>query len=375
MTEVRHRPRVLIAAGEPSGDLHGAGVIRALQLRMPGARIDAIGGPRMGAAGAALRVSIERFAAFGLAEVAAKLPVHVGVLRRLRKAFAARAYDLVILIDYPGFHLRVAEAARAADIPVLYYIAPQLWAWHPGRARRFAAAVDRMAVVLPFEERALGPLGISAHFVGHPLLDRAPAPDRAAARRHLGIRPESRVLALFPGSRRQEVRRLWPRFREAARILLSEGHCDRVLVAGTAAGEYPDASPLEVLCGDPTAILAAADAALAKSGTTTLEAALADTPMAVAYRLHPITFAVARRLIKVRWISLVNLIAEREIVPEFLQESATSSALAEAVRPLLDTESAETRAQREGLRLVRSRLGRPGAADGVATMAMELLER
>jgi lipid-A-disaccharide synthase len=369
----RPAPRIFISAGEPSGDLHGAGVVRALRERHPGLVVEALGGPRMAAAGAVIRYPMEGLAAFGLVEVVSKLAAHVRLLRALRDDFRTGRYDLVILIDYPGFHVRVAEAARATGTKVLYYIAPQLWAWRPGRARRFASAVDRLAVVLPFEQRFFGGLGLRSDYVGHPLVDRGVWPTRAEARARLGIPQERRVLGIFPGSRHQEIRRLWQPFRDAALQLLREGRCDRVLVAGTPGGEYPDPGPLEILRGDPIPVFAAADAALAKSGTTTLEAALADVPMVVAYKVHPVTWHMFQRLRTVEWVSLVNLVAEREVVPEMLQDRAEAGPLAEALRPLLDPSDPRTVAQREGLALVRQRLGDAGAATRVVGLVDELL--
>jgi lipid-A-disaccharide synthase len=369
----RPAPRIFVSAGEPSGDLHGAGVVQALRARHPDATIEALGGPRMAAAGAQIRYPMEGLAAFGLVEVVTKLRAHLRLLRALRADFRSHRYDLVILIDYPGFHVRVAEAARQAGTKVLYYIAPQLWAWRPGRARRFASAVDRLAVVLPFEQRFFGGLGLRSDYVGHPLVDRGAWPTRAEARARLDVSPDSRVLGIFPGSRQQEIRRLWRPFRDAARRLLDEGRCDRVLVAGTPSGEYPDPGPLTILRGDPVPVFAAADAALAKSGTTTLEAALADVPMVVAYKVHPLTWLMFQRLRTVEWVSLVNLVAEREVVPEMLQEQADAALLADALRPLLDPRHPVTVAQREGLALVRERLGAPGATTRVVALADELL--
>jgi lipid-A-disaccharide synthase len=369
----RAGPRIFVSAGEPSGDLHGAGVIRALRERYPEATIEALGGPRMAQAGAAVRYPMEGLAAFGVVEVMSKLGAHWRLLRSLRQDFRAGRYDLVILIDYPGFHLRVAEAARAAGTKVLYYIAPQLWAWRPERARRLAAAVDRLAVVLPFEQPFFGRLGVRSEYVGHPLVDRTPSPSRAAARESLGIPPGSTVLGLFPGSRTQEIRRLWVPFRDAAARLLRESRCDRVLVAGTEWGDYPDPGPGEIVRGDPSQLLAAADAALVKSGTTTLEAALAGTPMVVAYKVHPLTYRVFQRVRTVQWVSLVNLVAEREVVPELLQDRAEATALAEALRPLLDPRDPRTVAQHEGFSLVRGLLGEPGATTRVVALAGELL--
>jgi lipid-A-disaccharide synthase len=371
----RAAPRIFVSAGEPSGDLHGAGVVKALRAQYPDAMIEALGGPRMAAAGATIRYPMEGLAAFGLVEVVTKLGAHLRLLKALRTDFGAGRYDLVVLIDYPGFHLRVAEAARQAGTRVLYYIAPQLWAWRPGRARRFAAAVDRLAVVLPFEQQFFGGLGLKSEYVGHPLVDRIGWPTRAEARAQLGIPAGARVLGMFPGSRAQEVRRLWVPFRTAARRLLEEGRCDRVVVAGTVSGEYPDPGPIEIVRGDPIPVFAAADAALAKSGTTTLEAALADVPMVVAYKVHPLTWHMFQRLRTVRWVSLVNLVAEREVVPELLQHQAEAGPLTDALRPLLDPADPRTVAQHDGLALVRQRLGEPGATTRVVALAGELLAR
>jgi lipid-A-disaccharide synthase len=369
----RGAPRIFISAGEPSGDLHAAGIVRALRQRYPDAIIEALGGPRMAHAGATLRYHMEGLAAFGVVEILTKIRAHYQLLRTLRHDFQAGRYELVILVDYPGFHLRVAEAAHAAGTKVLYYIAPQLWAWRPGRARRLAAAVDRLAVVLPFEQTFFRQLGLQSDYVGHPLLDGATWPTREEAREQLGITNGSRVLGIFPGSRSQEIRRLWQPFRDAALQLLREGSCDRVFIAATESGLYPDPGPIEIVRANPVPLFAAADAALAKSGTTTLEAALAGTPMVVAYKVHPLSWAVFQRVRTVQWVSLVNLVAGREIVPEMLQHRAQAGELATALRPLLDRENPRTRAQREGLAQVRERLGQAGAAERVVALAGELL--
>ncbi|HSE28498.1 MAG TPA: lipid-A-disaccharide synthase [Gemmatimonadales bacterium] len=368
-------PRLLVSAGEPSGDLHAAPVVEALRARWPDAVVDALGGPRLAAAGARVRWRMEDYAAFGLAEVVASLPRHARLLREWRRALTRGDWDLVVLLDYPGFHLRVAEAARAAGVPVLYYIAPQLWAWRPERARRFAGAVDRLAVILPFEAAFFGRLGVAATYVGHPLLDGELWPDRAEARRRLGIGAGDRVLALLPGSRGGEVRRLWPALREAAFRLRREGRCDRVLVASTGAGTYPGADGFTLVPGDSRLVMAAADAALAKSGTTTLECALAGTPMVVAYAVHPVTWLIARRLVTVPYVSLVNLVAERPVVPELLQGEVTPDRLVAEATPLLQPGSTAHAAQLRGFAEVRNRLGGPGAAVRVAGLAGELLGR
>lgn len=366
-------PRIFLSAGEPSGDLHGSAVVSALLARFPGAVIEAFGGPRMAAEGARVRFPMEQYTVMGFVEVLEKIPAHYRLLRTLEKEFGEGRYDLLVVIDYPGFHIRLAEAARRHGVKVLYYIAPQLWAWRPGRARRLAAAVDRLAVVLPFEAEFFAGHGIAAEYVGHPLLDRPPPPSRAAGRAALAIPSRARLLGLFPGSRTQEIERLWIPFRDAARRLLVEGACDTVVVAGTEEGSYPGAGDFRVNRGSPEPVFAAADAALAKSGTTTLEAALADVPMVVAYRLNPLSSWLARRLMTVPWISLVNLVAGRPVVEELLQRDVSAEALARRVAPLLDPDDPGTLAQREGLRLVRERLGGGGAASRVAAIAAELL--
>jgi len=368
---VSRAPRIYISAGEPSGDAHAAAVVSALKRRLPAATVDAFGGPGLAAAGATVLDRMERFSVVGFVEALWKLPAHLRLLAQVRAAFRAKRYDLVILVDYPGYHLRAAAAAHEAGIPVLYYIAPQMWAWAPGRVRKLAT-VRRLAVILPFEERFFSGHGIPATFVGHPLRDRAPPPPRAEARRTLGLDPARPVLGLFPGSRAQEVTRLWPAFRDAAARVVAARPEVQVVAAATPRARYPRPGAVRLPVGDPLTVFAAADAGLCKSGTTTLEAALADVPMVIAYRLNALSFAIAIRMLQVPHVGLVNLIAEREVSPELLQGAVTPRALADAVLPLLDPATEAARRQREGLALVRQRLGPPGAADRVAALALEL---
>lgn len=336
--------------------------------------MEGFGGPRMAAAGARILYPMEAYTAFGLAEVVGKIPAHLRLLRAIETQLAGRMYDLVIPIDYPGFNLRLASAARRHAVRVLYYIVPQLWAWHRSRIRILRRAVDQLAVILPFEEAFYRHLGLEAVYVGNPLLDRS-WPPRAEAREALGLRAEAKTLGIFPGSRAQEIRSLWPAFRDAAIGLLASGACETAVVAATATGDYPDPGPLRIHRGDPVAVFAGVDAAIAKSGTTTLECALAQVPMVMAYRVHWLTWFLGRRLVDLRWYSLVNLIADREVIPEILQGRLTPEALMTAVGPLLDPGSAATRSQREGLADVRRRLGGPGAAARVAELAARLLDR
>jgi lipid-A-disaccharide synthase len=307
----------------------------------------------------------------GLAEGIGAIPAHIRALKRLRKRFATRHYDLVILVDYPGFHLRVAAAANRYGVPVLYYIAPQLWAWGAWRVRSVRKHVNRIAAVLPFEAEYFASRGLAAEFVGHPLLDRENVPSRTAARASLGISGQATVLGLLPGSRSAEIERIWPHFRDAAKILNETDPSIRIVVGAIEGIEYPGAPEYQYCVADAPSVIAAADAILCKSGTAALEAAIAGTPTVIAYRMHPVTFRVARWVVQVPHVGLVNLIAEREVCPEFLQGDASPQNLANAVAPLLETDGEAASIQREAFAEVRTRLGGPGATLRVA----QLVER
>src|SRR6267143_1867878 len=255
--------------------------------RLPAVELEAFGGPLLERAGAKVLDRMESFSVVGFVEALAKIPAHYRLLGRVKKSFKDKRYDLVILVDYPGYHLRAAAAAAAAGIPVLYYIAPQMWAWGPKRVRKLAP-VNQLAVILPFEEKFFRERGVAATFVGHPLKDRPPPPSRVDARRILGLDPRRQTLGLFPVSRAQEVTRHWAIFREAAARVHAARPDVQIIVAGTADAVYPDPGAITVHMGDPLLVFAAADAGICKSGTTTLEAAIADVPMVITYRVHPI---------------------------------------------------------------------------------------
>lgn len=363
--------RILVSAGEPSGDLHGAGVVAALRTRKPEVPLEGCGGPRMAGAGLEILTGIDQLSTIGFIEVLRAIPRHVGLLRRLTGLARQGRYGLAVLIDYPGFHLRLGERLRRAGVPVLYYIAPQLWAWRPGRVARLRRAADLVASILPFEADWLSSRGVPCQFVGHPLLDRS-WPTMESARATLGLAPGIPVLGIFPGSREGEIQRNWPLCRDVALRLLSEGRAAAAVVAGTAGGYYPEPGPIRICRSQSDVVLAASTAALIKSGTAALEAALVGTPMVVAYRSSWPTYAIARQVMTVDRISLVNLIAGADVVPEFWHLPVSARPVTDALRPLLDPESGASGQQRAGLEIVRSRLGSPGAAARVADLALGL---
>ncbi len=365
-------PAILVSAGEPSGDAHGACLVEALRRRLPETPVEAVGGPRLASAGARVRWRMDQLSALGFLEALRKLPRHYRLLRALEREGRAGRYRLAVLIDYPGFHLRLGRRLRRMGVPVLYYVAPQLWAWRPGRLAALRRAADRLAVILPFEAEWFGARGLPSRYVGHPLLDWVP-PTRAEARRALGLAGDSAVLGIFPGSRPQEVRRHWPLFRAVGARMLEEGRAGLGLVAAVPGGEYPDPGPLDLVEGDSRTLLAASTVALVKSGTTTLEAALAGTPMVVAYRAGRVTYELVRRLMTVRHIALANLVAGEGLVPEFWAYPVSEDQVAAAVRELLQPRSEAARKQREAFGTIRERLGPPGAAERVAELALELL--
>jgi lipid-A-disaccharide synthase len=370
-------PEILIVAGETSGELHAAGVARELLAANAPFQLVGIGGDAMQAAGVHLLEHVRGLAALGLIEVIRHVPRHYALLRQLRRRLSDGGVALLVLVDYPGFNMRLATAAAAAGIPVLYYITPQIWAWGAARAEGLARTVTKAAVILPFEEPLLRSFGVDATFVGHPLLDAAAAlPSRADARGRLGLTPNDRVLALFPGSRPPEIARHLDDFVATAQELQRRIPALRVVVSAAPAVRIdPTRCPFPLVRSASFSVLRAADAALCKSGTTTLEAAVADCPLVVAYRTNALTYAAARRALRIRHIGLVNVVAGRELAPEFVQGALRPGLVAAALHPLLDPGSGERARMLAGLREVRSALGTPGAARRVAALAVELATR
>jgi lipid-A-disaccharide synthase len=361
---------VMIVAGEPSGDMHAAAMVHALRARRPDLYLIGVGGPRLDGEGVELLERAERIAVVGFVEVIKHLPI----LRRLMQALRARMdtgrVKLVVLIDYPGFNMRVAREAKRRGIPVLYYITPQVWAWHKSRVKELRETVRKAAVILPFEEELLRDAGIDATFVGSPLIDSTQQlPSRESACTTLGLDTARPVLALFPGSRAGEISRHLRDFVATAQLIVAQRPDVQVIVSAPPSVVI-DASicPYPVVRDASHTVFRAATAAMCKSGTTTLESAVCGCPLVMAYRTSALTYAIAKRLVTLPNIALVNIVADRRVVPEFIQDELRADRVAPALLTLLDEGAAERIVMLKALAEVRERMGQPGAAHRVAAM-------
>ena len=373
----------MIVAGEASGDLHGAGLVAAMRAQEPGLAFCGVGGEALARQGVEILYQAGQLAVVGIVEVFSHWRAIRAAMRGLASRLRERRPDLLILIDFPDFNLLLARRAKALGVPVFYYVSPQVWAWRSGRVKTIARLVDRLALILPFEEEFYRRRGVSqAHFVGHPLLD-AVALDLPAGefRRRLGIEPQDTVIGVLPGSRRREIAAILPGFLAAAAMIKRQRPQVRFLLplASTLslddlglAEEEASKLGLTVVSEHRYDLMAACDLAMAASGTVTLELAILGVPMVVAYRTSPLTYFLGRRLIKVAYASLVNLVANRQVVPELLQDDFTPARLAETL--VLIWPGTERHGQMlAGLREVSRRLGRPGASEKAARLALELL--
>ena len=354
---------IALLAGETSGDLLGAPLLAALRERLPHARFSGVGGPAMQAAGLHSLIDMERLSVMGLVEVLRHLPDILAAERALLAHWAADPPDVFIGIDAPDFNLRIARALHARGVRTVHYVSPSLWAWKEKRIHKIRRCIDLMLCLFPFETAVYDKHGVAAVCVGHPLRDRLRMVPAAEARAALGLPLQARILGLFPGSRRGEVRRLLPVFLETWQRLQA---ADPALQAVLSLRQPPDKASAALLAtlphvhrfdADSATLMAASDALLLASGTITLEAALLNRPMVVAYRVHPVSAALARalKLLKINRFSLPNLLAGADIVPECMQEECNPARLAAELTPLLADGEAAAR-QRAALAAVAAQL-------------------
>ncbi len=360
--------KLYFIAGEASGDLHGANLIKALRAMYPPIECRAWGGDRMAEAGATLVKHYRDLAFMGFWEVLKNLPTIWQYLAFCQRDIAAFRPDAIILIDYPGFNLRIARWAKSRGYRVIYYISPQIWAWHVGRVRHIRRDVDLMLVILPFEADFYRKYGIEVSWVGHPLLDALPEPTPMS---------REKLIVLLPGSRQQEVHRilptmlsvrpLFPEYRFA--IAGAPGLPESIFRSHLAA--YPD---VDVCFGNTYGLLQRAQAAIVKSGTSTLEAALLDVPQVVCYIGSALSYALARRVVRVPYISLVNLILDRPLVRELIQGNFTTATLQQTLEEILEEEG-YANIIHAGYGELRQRLGGPGASHRAATAIIDFLRK
>ena len=343
--------RIFISAGEASGDLYGARIIDAVRARLGAAQFFGCGGDRMRAAGCDTRVDAHSISMVGLLEVLPGLARAARALNSLKTAVIRERPALAILIDFPDFNLRLAAHLKRAGVPVLYFVAPQVWAWRRWRVKAIRKSVDKLLCLFPFEEYFFHRRGVSVEFIGHPLAGRiAPAMTAEEFRKKAALPSEGTLIALLPGSRQKEIALNLPRMLEAARLLAAERQCSFVLPAAStvSAASLRDQAgaagvPVTVVENVTYDAVAHADAAIVASGTASTETALLGTPMVIVYRVSPATWLMGRWLVHVPFFSIVNLVAGREIVPEYIQQRFQPGPVAQELRQILDVPAVRAR--------------------------------
>jgi lipid-A-disaccharide synthase len=364
--------RVMLSCGEASGDLYAAALIRAMRELDPTLEVFGFGGDRMAAAGADLVGDYRGLSVTGLIEAVSVLRQSWTMLRRLEEAARTRHPDVFVAIDFPDFNFRLLPPMRRLGVPIVYYISPQLWAWRLGRIKAIRANVSRMLVIFPFERKLYEQAGVPVEFVGHPLIDLIePAIPRTTWFGEHGLNASHPTIALLPGSRPNEVRQMLPVMAAGVRLAASRMRTLQCVVARAPSLDDGLFSPVDqlrsagvpvaVLTGATDQVLTAADAVVTASGTATVQTALHRKPMVIVYRLAPLTYLLARRFVRVSSFGMVNLVAERKIVPELIQEQFTPESVAREVIALLTDRPRVEQMQRD-LSEVVSRLGESGAS-------------
>lgn len=379
------RPRrLLFVAGENSGDLHASRLIHELRLAQPEIECFGFGGERMAAEGMRLEENLaQKFAIIGLTQVLRNYSKLKALLKRCEQMMEQERPEAVVLVDYPGFNLRVAQTAKRLNIPVIYYISPQIWAWHKSRLQKIARLVDLMLVILPFEEDIYHRASVPVRYVGHPLnddLSTTRSRSELLAELHLG--ESKRLVGLLPGSRAPEIIRHLPIMLEAAQKIHEKMDQTEFVIprASTVAREliekyvarFPQV-PVRIVEQDLKSLRHAMDFAICKSGTSTLELAIAGVPMVIVYKVSLPTYLFAKSVVRIPWIGLVNIVANETVAPELLQGQANPDEISRQVLRYLENPQV-LREARNQLARVRAKLGRPGASRRAAESILEVLE-
>jgi len=372
---------VMIVAGEASGDMHGAALVREMLKINPSLNFYGIGGNRLGEIGVELVANAAEMAVVGLTEVFFKLGKIIKIMNQMKKSMDSRKPNLVILIDYPDFNLPLARAARKRGIKVFYYISPQVWAWRKGRIEQIKKTVNKMAVILPFEVDTYKKRGFDVEYVGHPLLDLVkPHYSKSESRKKFNLSADKTTVGLLPGSRPSETQKLLPEMLQAAEILAQKipdiqfilplaDTLEEKMISETIAGA---GIKITVVSGNTYDVISCADLAIVASGTATLETALLGIPMIIIYKISPFSYFVGKLAISVKNIGLVNIIAGKTIVPELIQDKANAGHIAHEALAILENNERRREIISE-LAGIRAKLGEPGAAIRAAKLACDML--
>ncbi|MCX7970195.1 MAG: lipid-A-disaccharide synthase [Negativicutes bacterium] len=376
-------PTILISAGEASGDMHGAALAAELRRRAPELRLIGMGGERMRRAGVEIYYPVERLGFMGLVEVVKRLPQLWRLRRLVRSVISRERPAVVVLVDYPGFNMMLAAWARQLGLKTVFYISPSVWAWNRRRAWKIARTADLVTALFPFEAEVYREAGAKVEFIGHPLLDIVScATDRSAAKIRLGWSEDDQVVMLLPGSRQQEVERLLPAMLQTARrlaerqpalrfLLPRAGTVGREWLSGRLAGAAAAGLDLRVIDDAGYEVYAAADVALAASGTVTLELALLGVPTVMVYKVAWLSYLIGRMIIRLKLFSLPNIVAGKEVIPEFIQHRFRPAEVADKLWQLL-TDRRLRSAMLDDFRLVAQRLGEGGAVARAAGLVLSL---
>lgn len=370
---------IMIIAGEASGDLHGGPLVKAIKEKSPNTKIFGIGGDRMKAEGMELYYHVNDLAYVGFTEVAKHYFFFRCVFNHMANLIKSEKPDVVVLIDYPGFNLRFAKKAKSFGVKTFYYIAPQVWAWGQGRAKKMAKYIDRMGLIFEFEVPFFKKYGIEAEFVGHPLLDGLKTQlTKDEFCRRFNLNPNQPILALLPGSRHQEIENLLPTMLETARELLKENFKLQIAVSkATTVNDGLFTSLIQnetIIAGSTYDLIKHATAAIVASGTATLETALFETPFVIVYKVSPLSYFIGKKLIKIDSIGLVNVVSGEKIIPEFIQNDVKVDKIMPVLKDIL-FEPKKRKQQKQHLKNIRSKLGSPGgpakAADAILALTLQ----